>query len=180
MIRIFFLISFISIFSLEVHSLGLGDLTKKLKEVTEELSDKKTDTKQQLDQENVSNIQNKSAAQVGTEKISKEDIIKVNLDTYPTSPSDKALDQLNFNMSKDEVVKVLKKNGCKISANWKRRVITKGQKDSRKLKSKCFKKKMIVIGFEDNGVMEFIADTHFLGNDNKQHFLEIMIKIKLE
>ena len=57
MIRIFFLISFISIFSLEVHSLGLGDLTKKLKEVTEELSDKKTDTKQQLDQENVSNIQ---------------------------------------------------------------------------------------------------------------------------
>ena len=46
MIKIFFLISFISIFSLEVHSLGLSDLKKKLKEVTEELSDKKTNTKQ--------------------------------------------------------------------------------------------------------------------------------------
>jgi len=176
MIRIFFILSFILILSLEVHSFGLSDLTKKLKEVTEEIktgtTGTKTDSKQQLDQQSISNIQSSTAAPQGTEKISKEDVIRVNLKTYPISPSDKALVQLNFNMSRDQVVQVLKKNGCKIQANWKRRVITKGQKDSRDLKSKCFKKKMIVIGFEENGVMEFIADTHFLGNDNKQHFLE--------
>jgi hypothetical protein len=108
----------------------------------------------------------------GTQNLSQEDIVNIDLNSYPISPSDKSLNQLNFNMTRDKVVEVLKNNGCKITANWKRRVITKGQKDSRDLKSKCFKKKMIVIGFEKNGVMEFIADTHYLGNDNKQHFIE--------
>jgi len=108
----------------------------------------------------------------GTQNISEEDIVNINLNSYSITPSDPSLNQLNFNMTREKVVEVLKNNGCKIQANWKRRVITKGQKDSRDLKSKCFKKKMIVVGFEDNGVMEFIADTHYLGNDNKQHFIE--------
>ena len=108
----------------------------------------------------------------GTQNLSQEDIVNIDLNSYPISPSDKSLNQLNFNMTRDKVVEVLKNNGCKITADWKRRVITKGQKDSRDLKSKCFKKKMIVIGFEKNGVMEFIADTHYLGNDNKHHFIE--------
>ena len=108
----------------------------------------------------------------GTQNISQEDIVNINLNSYSITPSDQLLNQLNFNMTREKVVEVLKNNECIILANWKRRVITKGQKDSRDLKSKCFKKKMIVIGFEDNGVMEFIADTHYLGNDNKHHFLE--------
>ena len=108
----------------------------------------------------------------GTQNLSQEDIVNIDLNSYPISPSDKSLNQLNFNMTRDKVVEVLKNNGCKITADWKRRVITKGQKDSRDLKSKCFKKKMIVIGFEKSGVMEFIADTHYLGNDNKHHFIE--------
>ena len=116
--------------------------------------------------------QGTGTAPEGTQNISQEDIVNIDLNSYSISPSDKSLKQLNFNMTRDKVVKVLKNNGCKISANWKRRVITKGQKDTRDLKSKCFKKKMIVIGFEKNGVMEFIADTHYLGDDNKHHFIE--------
>ena len=47
-------------------------------------------------------------------------------------------------MTKDQVLQILENNGCKILASWKRRVITKGQKDSRDLNSKCFTKKMIM------------------------------------
>ena len=158
-------------FSFEAYSLKLGDLKKKLKEAANVITSA-TDNKQQLDQESILSIQKNSAAPTSTEKISQEDIIQVNLNSYPISPSDKALDQLNFNMTRDQVVVVLNNNGCKIRANVKRRVMTKGQKYSNDLKSKCFKKKMIVIGFEESGVMEFIADTHYLGEDNKQHFLE--------
>ena len=57
-------------FSFEAHSLKLGDLTKKLKEVTEGVSKGTGDAKQQLDQESISNIQSGTAAPAGTEKIS--------------------------------------------------------------------------------------------------------------
>ena len=64
---------------------------------------------------------------------------------YLNYPSDNDLSELNFDMSKDQVLQVLENNGCKIMTKWKRRVITQGQKDSRDLKSKCFTKKMIVM-----------------------------------
>ena len=122
---------------------------------------------------NSSNQYSKSntAAPAGVDHISEADVVVVS-NNYPNNPSDDELSQLNFNMDRDQVVGVLENNGCKILRSWKRRVITQGQKDSRDLKSKCFKKKMIVVGFEDNGNMEFIADVHYLGNDLKQHFLE--------
>ena len=122
---------------------------------------------------NSSNQYTKSntAAPEGVNHISDADVVVVS-NNYPINPSDDELSQLNFNMDRDQVVEVLKNNGCKILRSWKRRVITQGQKDSRDLKSKCFKKKMIVVGFEDNGNMEFIADVHYLGKDLKQHFLE--------
>ena len=31
---------------------------------------------------------------------------------------------------------------------------------------------MIIVGFEESGNMEFIADVHYLGKDLKVHFLE--------
>ena len=122
---------------------------------------------------NSSNQYTKSntAAPEGVNHISDADVVVVS-NNYPINPSDDELSQLNFNMDRDQVVGVLENNGCKILRSWKRRVITQGQKDSRDLKSKCFKKKMIVVGFEDNGNMEFIADVHYLGKDLKQHFLE--------
>ena len=122
-----FVIIFCLTLSFEVHSLSLKKLTDQLNQVAEDLN-KSADTEQNLDSGSVSNIQNSSTAPAGTEKISQEDIVQVDLDSYPISPSDKALDQLNFNMNKDQAVAVLKNNGCKIEANWKRRVITKGQK----------------------------------------------------
>ena len=142
----------------------LNSLLKGLGNLTSELSTS--------NQNQTQSTTSKGQAPQGTQNLSQEDIVNVDLSSYPISPSDKSLNQLNFNMTRDKVVEVLKKNGCKIEANWKRRVITKGQKDSRDLKSKCFKKKMIVIGFEESGVMEFIADTHYLGDDNKHHFIE--------
>jgi hypothetical protein len=175
MIRIIFVIIFSLMLSLEVQSLMHKKLAEQLKQAADEVAgdlNKPADTEQKLDSGSVSNIQSSSAAPAGTEKISQEDVVQVNLNSYPISPSDRALDQLNFNMTRDQAVTVLNNNGCKIQANWKRRVITKGQKDSRDLKSKCFKKKMIVIGFEESGVMEFIADTHYLGEDNKHNFIE--------
>ena len=107
----------------------------------------------------------------GVEHIGNEDVVVVS-NNYPNNPSDNELSELNFDMNRDQIVKALKNNGCKILTSWKRRVITKGQKDSRKLESKCFKKKMIIIGFEENGTMEFIADVHYIGKDLKPHFLE--------
>ena len=171
MLRILFVIIFSLVFSFEANSLSLKDLKKKLKETTNAVTNA-ANNKKQLDPESISNIQKNSAAPTATEKISQEDVVQINLNSYPVSPSDKALDQLNFNMTRDQVVAVLNNNGCKIESNWKRRVITKGQKDSKDLKSKCFKKKMIAIGFEESGTMEFIADTHYLGENNKHHFLE--------
>ena len=129
---------------------------------------------------NTSNQQNNSSNQYtksnipapeGVDHISDEDVVVVS-NNYSNNPSDDDLSQLNFNMNRDQIVEVLKNNGCKILASWKRRVITQGQKDSRDLSSKCFKKKMIIVGFEDSGNMEFIADVHYIGNDLKVHFLD--------
>ena len=109
----------------------------------------------------------------GTQNLSQEDIVSIDINSYPISPSDRSLSQLNFNMTKDAVLEVLTNNGCKIGAKWKRRVITIGQKDSRDLKSKCFKKKMIVIGFDESGTMEFISDVHYIGSSNlKKQFVD--------
>ena len=130
---------------------------------------------------NVTNQTNRStnvAPPEGTELISQEDIIAVSND-YPLYPSDINLSDLNFNMDRNQVVEILKSNGCKIQTSWKRRVITQGQKDSRDLKSKCFKKKMLVIGFEENGKMEFIADAHYMGNDLSKQFLDDFDKNKV-
>ena len=118
-----------------------------------------------------------AVAPVGTEHISDVDVVKVGAN-YLNYPSDNELEELNFNMNKDQVIEVLQNNGCKIMTKWKRRVITKGQKDSRDLKSKCFTKKMIVVGFEDNGTMEFIADVHYIGNDMSKQFLDNFDKNK--
>ena len=107
----------------------------------------------------------------GVEHISDADVVVVS-NNYPKNPSDDELSQLSFDMNRDQVVEILKNNGCKILASWKRRVITQGQKDSRDLNSKCFKKKMIVVGFEESGIMEFIADVHYIGNELKVHFLD--------
>ena len=107
----------------------------------------------------------------GVDHISDEDVVVIS-NNYQNYPSDDDLSQLNFNMNRDQIVEVLKNNGCKILASWKRRVITKGQKDSRDLSSKCFKKKMIIVGFEESGNMEFIADVHYIGNELKVHFLD--------
>ena len=52
-------------------------------------------------------------------------------------------------------------------------------KRSRDLKSKCFTKKMIVIGFEENGTMEFIADAHYMGNELSKQFLDDYEKNKV-
>jgi len=112
-----------------------------------------------------------AVAPEGTEHISDVDIVTVGTN-YLNYPSDNELSELNFDMNKDQVVQVLENNGCKIMTKWKRRVITKGQKDSRDLKSKCFTKKMIVVGFEDNGTMEFIADAHYMGNELSKQFLD--------
>ena len=112
-----------------------------------------------------------TAAPEGVEHISDIDVVTVGAD-YLNYPSDDDLSQLKFNMTRDQVVEILKNNGCKILASWKRRVITKGQKDSRDLNSKCFKKKMIIVGFEESGNMEFIADVHYIGNELKVHFLD--------
>ena len=129
---------------------------------------------------NTSNQQNNSSNQYtksnipapeGVDHISDEDVVVIS-NNYSNNPSDDDLSQLNFNMNRDQIVEVLKNNGCKILASWKRRVITQGQKDSRDLSSKCFKKKMIIVGFEDSGNMEFIADVHYIGNDLKVHFLD--------
>ena len=98
---------------------------------------------------------------------------------YLNYPSDNDLSELNFDMNKDQVLQVLENNGCKIMTKWKRRVITQGQKDSRDLKSKCFTKKMIVIGFEENGTMEFIADAHYMGNELSKQFLDDYEKNKV-
>ena len=107
----------------------------------------------------------------GVEHINDTDVVVVS-NNYQNYPSDNDLSQLNFNMNRDQIVEALKNNGCKILASWKRRVITQGQKDSRDLSSKCFKKKMIIVGFEENGNMEFIADVHYIGNELKVHFLD--------
>jgi len=107
----------------------------------------------------------------GVDHISDEDVVVIS-NNYQNYPSDDDLSQLNFNMNRDQIVEVLKNNGCKILASWKRRVITQGQKDSRDLSSKCFKKKMIIVGFEESGNMEFIADVHYIGNELKVHFLD--------
>ncbi|MDC0226809.1 hypothetical protein OAK12_01710 [Alphaproteobacteria bacterium] len=112
-----------------------------------------------------------AAAPEGTEHISNVDIVTVG-SNYLNYPSDNELSELNFDMNKDQVLQVLENNGCKIMTKWKRRVITQGQKDSRDLKSKCFTKKMIVVGFEDNGTMEFIADAHYMGNELSKQFLD--------
>ena len=112
-----------------------------------------------------------AAAPEGTEHISDVDVVTVGAN-YLNYPSDNELSELNFEMNKDQVIQVLENNGCTIMTKWKRRVITKGQKDSRDLKSKCFTKKMIVVGFEDNGTMEFIADVHYIGNEMSKQFLD--------
>ena len=113
----------------------------------------------------------RATAPQGTEHISDVDIVTVG-PNYLNYPSDNELSELNFNMNKDQVIQVLENNGCTIMTKWKRRVITKGQKDSRDLKSKCFRKKMIVVGFEDNGTMEFISDVHYIGDELSSHFLD--------
>lgn len=119
-----------------------------------------------------------AAAPPGTEHISEVDIATIG-SNYLNYPSDNDLSELNFDMTKDQVIQVLENNGCKIMTKWKRRVITQGQKDSRDLKSKCFTKKMIVVGFEDNGKMEFIADAHYMGNDLSKQFLDDYEKNKV-
>ena len=107
------------------------------------------------------------------------DIVAVGAN-YLNYPSDNELSELNFDMTKDQVVQILENNGCKIMTKWKRRVITQGQKDSRDIKDKCFTKKMIVVGFEDNGTMEFIADAHYMGNDLSKQFLDNYEKNKVK
>jgi len=119
-----------------------------------------------------------AAAPPGTEHISDVDVVTVGAN-YLNYPSDNDLSELNFDMSKDQVLQVLENNGCKIMTKWKRRVITQGQKDARDLKSKCFTKKMIVIGFEENGTMEFIADAHYMGNELSKQFLDDYEKNKV-
>ena len=91
---------------------------------------------------------------------------------HPDGPQNNGEKKWQEKFDKDQVIQVLENNGCKIMTKWKRRVITKGQKDSRDLKSKCFTKKMIVVGFEDNGTMEFIADAHYMGNELSKQFLD--------
>ena len=117
-------------------------------------------------------------APAGTKHISDVDVITIAAN-YLNYPSDNELSELNFDMNKDQVLQVLENNGCKIMTKWKRRVITQGQKDSRDLKNKCFTKKMIVIGFEDNGTMEFIADAHYMGNELSKQFLDDYEKNKV-
>ena len=160
----------------EVNAFKLKDLKGALDKATEDLenklNNKSNNENNSLSLSDQQNIQNNTQAPQGTEKIDQSDVVNVNLSSYPDSPSDPALNGLNFNMNRDQVVETLKNNGCQIQASWKRRVITKGQKDSRDLKSKCFKKKMIVIGFEENGTMEFIGDVHYIGKEMKVHFLD--------
>ena len=167
------LLSFIVIFlfTTEANAFKLKNLLDK---ATEDLGNKLNNksNNSSLSSSDQQNIQNNTQAPQGTEKIDQSDIINVNFSEYSSSPSDPELSGLNFNMSRDEVVSVLKKNGCKILASWKRRVITKGQKDSRDLKNKCFKKKMLIIGYQENGDMEFIADVHYIGKELKNHFLD--------
>ncbi len=167
------LLSFIVIFlfTTEANAFKLKNLLDK---ATEDLGNKLNNksNNSSLSSSDQQNIQNNTQAPQGTEKIDQSDIINVNFTEYSSSPSDPELSGLNFNMSRDEVVSVLKNNGCKILASWKRRVITKGQKDSRDLKNKCFKKKMLIIGYQENGDMEFIADVHYIGKELKNHFLD--------
>ena len=167
------LLSFIVIFlfTTEANAFKLKNLLDK---ATEDLGNKLNNksNNSSLSSSDQQNIQNNTQAPQGTEKIDQSDIINVNFSEYSSSPSDPELSGLNFNMSRDEVVSVLKNNGCKILASWKRRVITKGQKDSRDLKNKCFKKKMLIIGYQENGDMEFIADVHYIGKELKNHFLD--------
>ena len=173
-----FLILFLSFFLFsEAHAFKLKNLTDKLKDVTKELDTKLNSTNSNNNQSTLSsqdqqNIQSNTQAPEGTKKLDSSDIAIINIQNYPITPSDLELSELNFNMTKDQVVTVLKNNGCKIQAAWKRRVITQGQKDSRDLKNKCFTKKMIVIGFEENGRMEFIADAHYMGNELSKQFLD--------
>lgn len=167
------ILSFIVIFlfTTEANAFKLKNLLDK---ATEDLGNKLNNksNNSSLSSSDQQNIQNNTQAPQGTEKIDQSDIINVNFSEYSSSPSDPELSGLNFNMSRDEVVSVLKNNGCKILASWKRRVITKGQKDSRDLKNKCFKKKMLIIGYQENGDMEFIADVHYIGKELKNHFLD--------
>ena len=131
------LLSFIVIFlfTTEANAFKLKNLLDK---ATEDLGNKLNNksNNSSLSSSDQQNIQNNTQAPQGTEKIDQSDIINVNFSEYSSSPSDPELSGLNFNMSRDEVVSVLKNNGCKILASWKRRVITKGQKDSRDLKNR--------------------------------------------
>ena len=148
---------------------GLNSLLKDLDNLSSNLSNQtQTESNQNLTQ---SKLRHGLAPQ-GTQNLSQEDIINVDLNSYPIFPSDRSLNELNFNMNKDQVLDVLINNGCKIGAKWKRRVITQGQKDSRDLKSKCFKKKMIMVGFDESGTMEFISDVHYIGSELKKQFID--------
>ena len=174
-----FVLSFVILltFSLDANAFKLKKLKNALDKAAEDLGTKlenKSENKNNnLSSADQQNIQNNTQAPQGTEKIDQTDIVNVNIAKYSSTPSDPELSGLNFDMNRDQVVEVLKNNGCKIQASWKRRVITQGQKDSRDLKSKCFKKKMIIVGFEEeNGNMEFIADIHYIGNELKTHFLD--------
>lgn len=174
-----FVLSFVILltFSLDANAFKLKKLKNALDKAAEDLGTKlenKSENKNNnLSSADQQNIQNNTQAPQGTEKIDQTDIVNVNIAKYSSTPSDPELSGLNFDMNRDQVVEVLKNNGCKIQSSWKRRVITQGQKDSRDLKSKCFKKKMIIVGFEEeNGNMEFIADIHYIGNELKTHFLD--------
>ena len=58
----------------------------------------------------------------GVEHINDTDVVVVS-NNYQNYPSDDDLSQLKFNMNRDQIVEILKNNGCKILASWKRRVV---------------------------------------------------------
>ena len=55
----------------------------------------------------------------GVEHISDTDVVVVS-NNYQNYPSDDDLSQLSFNMNRDQIVEILKNNGCKILASWKK------------------------------------------------------------
>jgi hypothetical protein len=146
-----------------------GDSNAVFSQVTAIQDNINTNTSNNLNQTS-QNQQNQTPPPEGTQHIGVEDVISTIRSDYPLSPSDDALSSVNFNMSRDEVVEILKNNNCKILKNWKKRVVTAGQKNTNDLESKCFRKKMIAIGFQNDGTMEFIADVHYIGGDLKTHF----------
>ena len=146
-----------------------GDNNTIFSEVTAIQENVNNNTNNNLNQ-TTQNQQNQIQPPEGTQHIGTEDIITAIRADYPLVPSDEALSSIHFNMSRNEVVEILKHNHCKILKNWKKRVVTAGQKNTNDLESKCFRKKMIAIGFQNDGTMEFIADVHYIGGDLKTHF----------